>query len=94
MTYQLAFDVAPAHAVAVGDRVRVHQAYSPWLSNVRAGMMGTVVDVRPRRTPCLNGGYWECHPVAVAIDDLGGRVYAFEYEDLEVVDHDPADLRA
>lgn len=85
MAAQLLLDLVPVHALAVGDRVRVHPSYSPLRTNVRAGMTGVVVDVRPRRTPCVNGGYWECHPVGAAIDALDGRVYAFEYEDLDAV---------
>lgn len=76
-------DLDPAPAVAVGDRVRVHASYSPLRTNVRAGMTGTVVDVRAPMMPCLGGGYWTRHPFAVAIDALDGRVYGFCHEDLE-----------
>jgi hypothetical protein len=81
MTLQLAFDVAPARTVAVGDRVRVHPSYSPLRTNVRAGMTGVVVDVRAS----VLGVGWMCHPVAVAIDGLP-HSYAFDDEDLEVID--------
>lgn len=83
---QLAFDLTPATAaVAVGDRVRVRPSWSVSMTDARPGMVGTVTCVRPSRIPCLNGGYWTCAPVLVAIDDLGGMDYGFEHEDLEVV---------
>lgn len=86
MAAQLLLDLAPVNAVAVGDRVRVHPSYSPLRTNVRAGMTGVVVDVRAPMVPCLDLGHWTCRPIGAAIDDLGGVVYGFEYEDLEVID--------
>lgn len=77
---QLALDLSPYGAVAVRDRVRVLASLT-----VTPGMTGTVVRIAPRRIPCRDVGYWEAYPVAATIDQLDGRVYAFEYEDLERV---------
>lgn len=85
MAAQLVFDLVPVHAVAVGDCVRVHPSYSPLRTNVRAGMTGVVVDVRAPIVPCLDVGHWTCRPIGAAIEEVGGRVYGFEYEDLEVI---------
>ena len=81
---QLVFDLAPVRTVAVGDRVRVRPTFVRELfTSVAPGMTGTVVDIRARQVPCLNGGYWTCLPIAVAIDGLP-HSYAFDDEDLEV----------
>lgn len=78
MLNQLAFDTTPARHVTVGNRVVVVAASH---SFVARGMTGVVVRVDPPVQPWSVLTY---HPVAATIDQLDGRVYAFEHEDLEV----------
>lgn len=94
---QLGLDLTPIGAFAVGDRVRIlptcgattdrlGMAYSL----VAAGEVGTVTKVRPLCGPAdrARGASW--NPVLVLMDVPGDsgreREYAFEHEDLELVD--------
>lgn len=93
MAAQLAFDVAPAGGVAVGDRVRV--LAGPAFGVLRLcesdsmvdEMTGTVVEVRPTEMP-RPGGYLSYLPVGVAIDDLDRAVYYFRHERLAMLGGD------
>jgi len=82
---QLGLDLTPLGAHAVADRVRLLRD-SPML-RPRAGMVGTVTKLRPVCGPADHdrGHFWAAVLVLLDGDQPGGE-YAFEHEDLEVVD--------
>lgn len=93
MVAQLAFDVAPAGGVALGDRVRVRAGPAFGVlrlceSGAMVGeMVGTVVEVHPTEPP-PRPGYLPRFPVGVAVDDLDGAVYYFRHERLAMLGGD------
>lgn len=81
---QLGLDLTPVFTVAVGDRVRLLRDGPGPFAWFHAGQVGTVTSVRRPPGPA-DDGWW--NPVSVLLDgDEPGREYAFDHEDLELVE--------